>query len=129
MKRVRWLITLADEKPLLFSVALLLIGITVLSFVVDNLNKERVKDKQALEALRKDYEIKTDSLHAYYRREIQILNIEYKLSLSNILNDYRNRLEEQEKINNNTDKAVQQNKRVISENKSKLKILQNEISN
>lgn len=129
MKRVRWLITLADEKPLLFSVALLLIGITVLSFVVDNLNKERVKDKQALEVLRKDYEIKMDSLHAYYRREIQTLNNEFKSNLSSILDDYKRKLEEQEEINNNTNKAVQQNKRVISENKSKLKILQNEISN
>lgn len=117
MKNIKWLVALASKRPLVFSLALLMIAVTTLSIVVanrdlkiDECNKERKQTEEY-------YRAKFDSLSNYYRsRELQ-LNDEVKSTLGFIIQDYRLQLEEQRKLNEKIRATIERNKLLIDKSK------------
>lgn len=114
MKKIQWLLSLADGKPLLFSIALLLIAVITLSTVVISLQKELHRCHFNEIEIQGEYSRRTDSIAARYdRREMQ-LNDEVKSQLSNIILNYKQQLEEQKHINNEITNTIIKNQKLIS---------------
>ena len=121
MKRLKWLLELADTKPLLFSIALLLIAIGVLAAVITNRDNNIKKCEQEKRDLGKYYEKRVDSLIVDYRlREIE-LNEEVKKTLNSVIDGYREQVEEQKRLNSKVSSTLSDNQRIINKNRSKLK--------
>lgn len=95
MKTIRWLLTLAKGSPLIFSLALLLIGIVAMLYVV-KYQEEKIKSCELEKVL---LQKRLDSLNTYYiSREIK-LNGDVKEVLNLIIANYKDQLAEQEKTN------------------------------
>lgn len=120
MKNIRWLLTIADGKPLLFSLAILLIACSTLSIVVVNRDKKIDKCDQEKAALQRKYEDKYDSLIVYYRIKEQQLNDKIEKSLQSLVDDYKRQLEEQKQLNQKINSTINKNKSII---KSRVKNL------
>lgn len=106
MKSVKWLIDLADGKPLLFSVAILLIGVVTLSSVIQYQNKQinTCNYERQLETL--ECNRKADSIAFVYRvREYQ-QNEEVKKILNSIIDTYKKQAEEHTSLDNNINSAI-----------------------
>lgn len=124
MKNIKWLLNLASRKPLIFSLALLLIAVATLATVVanrdiklDNCNKDK---KQIQEY----YNVKFDSLSSYYRSRELTLNNELRRVLNSIIADYKDQLEEQKKLSETVNTTINKNRNLIKTNKNKIQNLQ-----
>lgn len=124
MGRVKWLIALAESKPLLFSIALLLLAIIALSGVIVHRENEVINCQREKGILQAEYDRRLDSTFSYYRaREVQ-LNLELRQMFNLMLEDYKKQLEEQKQINDAINKAISKNEVVIKKATSKIKNLQ-----
>lgn len=116
MKNIKWLLTLASRRPLIFSLALLMIAVSTLALVVANRDKKLIECSENYKLLQIYYDRKFDSLSAYYRtREVQ-LNEEVKITLSFIIEDYKIQLEEQKLLNQRISSTIRRNKKLIINN-------------
>lgn len=124
MKRLQWLLALADKKPLLFSIAILIIAIVVLAKVVKNRDAgiDNCNDEKRLIQLY--YERKFDSLATVYRIKEEALNTEVKETLNSIIEDYKDQLEEQKNINRKINTTITNTKKLIRRNRNQIKNLQ-----
>lgn len=118
MKRIKWLLTLADGKPLLFSVALLLIAVVVLSSVIIDRDKRIDSCEDDRKEERNTYSRTLDSLSSrYHQRELQ-LNEEVKSTLTSVIDDYKQQLEEQKQINSTINNTIKKNRKLINTTKN-----------
>ena len=120
MKTIRWLIRLADGKPVIFSLAMLLIAVLSLSVVVRERNSKVNNCEADREILKQKYDIKFDSLAAAYRnREVQLEN-EVKQTLNLLIVNYKEQLKEQKEINKKVDNTLINNRKLINRNTKKI---------
>jgi peptidoglycan hydrolase CwlO-like protein len=121
MKELKWWVKLADIKPVLFSVAMLLTAVATLSLVIQNREKKIDLCEENNRQLRIEYERKRDSIAAYYaKREID-LNNEVKKNLQGMIDDYKDQIDEQKKLNHQISSTINENKKIINKAKKKLK--------
>lgn len=114
MKTIRWLIGLADIKPIIFSIAMLLIAISILAIVVRERN-DRLNDcDREKSILTAKYQAKVDSLAGVYRAKEEQLNEEVKQTLNTIISNYKEQLKEQRNINQQVDKVINKNEVLIN---------------
>lgn len=113
MKTIKWLITLAGKKPLLFSLAILLIAILVLGSVVINRDNKMLECEKSKEVLKVYYDKKFDSLTSVYKGKEEALNIEVKETLRSIIADYKKQLQEQKNIKQRVDSTILKNRKII----------------
>jgi peptidoglycan hydrolase CwlO-like protein len=113
MKNIKWLISLAKERPLLFSIALLLITILTLGVVIKERNHRVIDCERQKEIIRDVYESRIDS---FYKREKE-LNKEVSDILNKIIQDYKKQLEEQKDINKEAQKTINKNNSLIRNKK------------
>lgn len=123
MKRLRWLIILADRKPLLFSVALLLIAVMILASVI--INRQKEIDRCTLEKakLREDYDKRLVEIQTKYSEDVEKLNLEVKKTLTVMLDDYKAQLEEQKNLNKAISNTIMKNQRLIKSANTQIKKL------
>jgi hypothetical protein len=127
MKNIKWLIEIADRKPLLFSVAILLITVFVLASVVKDrdgkLNDCTDRNDIEKKVLQDYYNGKLDSLTVYYRNKENRLNEEVKATLGTIIDNYKEELQEQKELNQKISNTIKKTKSLITKNKKQIKIL------
>lgn len=114
MKRIKWLIELADTKPILFSIALLLISVTVLAIVVkerDSRVEELLLDQKIIQA---NCDRKLDSIRHYYMVKEQALNEEVRQLLNVMIENYKNQIESQKQLNERVEKTLRNNKKILN---------------
>ena len=117
MKKFKWMIDVADKKPILFSVLLLLIAISVLSGVIQN-RENRLNDCQQEGREREiEYKKRVDSIVAFYNNRDLMLNEEVKNTLKSIIDDYKKRLEEQKGLSDRVNNTIIENRKIISQKK------------
>jgi len=123
MKQLKWLIDLANSKPLLFSVALLLIGIMSLTKVV--IDRDRKIDDCNFEktTLRLAYERKIDSLIHFYTVREDNLNNKMEEQLRAMIEGYKQQVNEQKTISTKVNKTLSRNKDLIQTTTTQLENL------
>lgn len=119
MKNIRWLVLLANRKPLAFSLALLLIAISILGTVVKYQETKYVKCSEELIAIEKRYGRRLDSINNYYRKRESDLNDELRDYLNFVIKDYQRQLQEQKENNSKTIKAIIENEKIIYKTKNR----------
>lgn len=120
---LKWLLEIADRKPLLFSIALLLIALGVLATQIRERDSKLDACNEGYKIVQKNYEIRVDSLDAYYKRREIVLNDEVKATLNRIIEDYKNQVDQQQKLNNKVSSTLNRNSKIITENNRKIKSL------
>lgn len=117
MKTIKWLLDLAGRKPLIFSLALLMIAITTLSVVVADRDKKLTQCNAEHKALESYYAVKFDSLNSRYKQREKDLSDEVKQTLSMVIDDYKNQIKEQKVLIDKLYFTIMENDRVIRQNK------------
>jgi hypothetical protein len=113
IKNVKWLINLADTKPLLFSIALLLGACSILALAVQN-RQARVSTLEFERRLIINYyEHRIDSISKVHVAEKAKLDAELKETLQIIMNDYKAQIKEQKEINEKINNAIRNNSGAI----------------
>lgn len=123
MKYIKWLLDLANRKPLLFSLALLLIVAIVLGVVVIDRDKKLnqcLSDNRELES---KYLLRVDSLAAYYKTREEDLTNEVRETLAMVLTDYKNQVADQKELIDKLYFTIMINDKIIKDNRSKLQKL------
>ncbi len=115
MKNIRWLLELADGKPLMFALALLLIGVSTLSGIVINRDNKINSCQKEKAAIERYYMTKIDSINALNDRNQSTLNEEVKQTLSSIIEDYKSQLKEQKILHNEISTTIRKNKTFIKQ--------------
>lgn len=123
MKNIRWLLTLADGKPLLFSLAILMIATSVLSAVVINRDIKIGNCENEKNIIRNNYERKIDSVINIYQHREMALTLKVETTLNSIIEDYKNQLKEQKELNGQISSTINKTKSIIKSNRTKLKKL------
>lgn len=118
-QKFKWLIDVADKKPLLFSVLLLLIGISVLSAVVQNRENRLNSCEEEGRQREIEYKRKVDSVARYYAGQNAVLNDEVKNTLKGIIDEYKKRLEEQKGLSDKVNNTIIENKKIIQQKNSR----------
>lgn len=126
MKNIKWLLAIAERKPLMFSLALLMIGISTLALVVLNRDKKAEKCEEEKVKLQQLHQAQTDSLTAYYRQRERQLNEEMRATLNLLIGEYKRQVEEQKEVNEKVNTTINNNLKIIRENKIKLKTAKDE---
>lgn len=126
MRLIRWLLTLAKENPLIFSIALLLIATSIMAKVI--VNRDGKIDNCDLEKtiLQGYYNAKLDSIDAWYNAKITNLNNKIEDQLNSTIKDYKDQLDQQRNINTKINTTLNKNTRLIKNTKNKIDSLQNE---
>lgn len=126
MTVIKWLLSIAKSNPILFSVALLLIGLSGMVSTVryqqgryDLVQNERDID-------RREYARKLDSVIGFYNSQKDQLNAETKAMLNTMLEDYKKQLDQQREINRRIDNTIVTNARILQQNTEQLKTIGNE---
>lgn len=101
--KYQWLLEVADRKPLLFSVLLLLIAVGVMA------KELRLREQQYQACIKGQGE-----QLKYYEKKDEIRNQEVKEKLQEIAEIYRRQLEEQRKVNNTVTTTINENKKIIN---------------
>lgn len=109
MKKLKWLIEIADKRPLLFSILLLIIAIGYLTDIAIHRDRDINRCSEINNKLRDDFAKQLEQKE----REKQLLNDEVKETLNTILTDYKIRLEEQYLLNHKIDSTINENKRLL----------------
>jgi hypothetical protein len=117
MKNIKWLLAIAEKKPLIFSLALLMIGISTLALVVLNRDKKAEDCEEEIRKLQESYSNKMDSLSVYYRHRERQLNEETRATLSLLIEEYKKQVEEQREINERVNTTIDKNDKLIKTNK------------
>lgn len=120
---MKWLIALAKTNPLVFSVALLLIAIAAMAKVI--VNREQKIDQYTNEKalLQVYYNIKLDSVDARCNSRILQLTDRIEEDLRSAINDYKQQLEIQKRLNRIVDSTLNKNKKILNKNRTQIKIL------
>lgn len=117
MKIITWLLSLADGKTLKFSLALLFIAIAALAAVIKYQEKEAKQIVSDCTQERIYYIKKIDSLTLYYsEREIKA-NDEMKSVLTKLIEEYKERVQNQNNINSKINSTLKSNDSIIRNNK------------
>lgn len=126
MGLLKWLVSLANTKPIIFGVALLLIGVFVGGSVI-NYQQKRI---ERLETANKESNDKCnqrlDSTIRYYERQKDDLNAETKATLNAMIQDYQKQLKDQQNLNRRIDNAILNNARILREKQEQLKLISND---
>lgn len=119
MKNIKWLANLAGKNPLIFSLTLLMIAVSVLGVVVADRDKKISECNEEKKTIYK----RIDSLEVYYRdREVK-QSEEVKAVLRTIIDNYKEQLKEQKDLNSKINKTLKRNKNLIGETNTKIKTL------
>lgn len=111
--QLQWLLEIADRRPLLFSIVLLLIAVGYLSTALIRKESEIKDCAEHGEVLHADYTKKVDSINKYYLLRESELNRELKQTLDGIIQEYKAQLEEHRTLNNRMTKVIKNNKKII----------------
>jgi hypothetical protein len=124
VKKLEWLLKLADSKPLLFSLALLLIAISTLSLVIKNREGKLQDCQQEQRELGIKFQLKLDSINNYYRDREVTLQQEVKATLNTVIEDYRRQLDEQKNLNQQVQHTLKINENLLHKTSVKIKTLE-----
>jgi len=113
IKNVKWLVNLADTKPLLFSIALLLCSITVLAMVIRNREIKVSELEFDIKLLQANHKREVDSISNACLAERIRLNSEVKATLNIIIEGYKEQLKEQKEINERINNTIKANNKII----------------
>lgn len=119
----KWLASLAQRKPLIF-VLILLLGTVAYIFPkqqgeIDDLRKENL-------GLQRECNHRVDSLTRVFAAEREKLNAETKSTLNAMVEDYKKQLEDQRNLNHEVDKALLSNYRILQYKQERLKLITND---
>lgn len=123
MQNIKWLVTLANSKPLLFIVAFLLIICFSLVLVIKEQEKKIKECGFERKIDQNYYNARVDSLNYYYIRKEAELNTEVKRTLNTIIDSYKDQLKEQKVINEKINNTTSRNRELINENRKHIKKL------
>lgn len=112
------MLDLADQRPLLFSVLLLLVGISVLAAVIQNRERRLNECESERKELEIDYKRRYDSIANYYAAKDFTLNEEVKNTLKTIIEEYKKRLEEQKGLNDKVKSTITETKKILNQTKN-----------
>lgn len=106
MKTIKWFIDLANAKPLLFSIAILLVAVITLASVVQYQNRElnSCNYNRQVDLLNSNRRMDSIIFAARVREYQQ--NEEMKKVLNDIIEGYKRQIDEHEQLNTNINTAV-----------------------
>lgn len=123
MKRIKWLLTLAESKPLIFSLALLLIAIAALAAVIVNRDAKIGACDFEKKVLQVRYERRMDSVSAIYSAREAQLNNEVKKTLEGMIDYYQKQLQDQKELNNAISATINKTEKILKKNKNQIENL------
>lgn len=126
MGLLKWLVSLAQTKPIIFGVALLLIGVFVGGRVVYYQQKRVEKLEAAYKESNDKCNQRLDSTIRYYERREDNLNAETKATLNAMIQDYQKQLKDQQNLNRRIDNTILNNARILREKQEQLKLISND---
>lgn len=111
MKHIKWLASLAYERPIIFGVVLLLIGVTTLFSVVRYEEKKIVNCQLENQTQQHSYETKLDSSNKVCNEKVAEANLDLKQTLQQVISSYRTQLSEQQEVNKSFRRIIKKRKR------------------
>lgn len=123
---IQWLIELAQKKPILFGVALLLIGLAVGGNVVYYQQKRIENLEITIRETNREHSQRLDSTVRYYEKREDELNAETKATLNAMIQDYQKQLKDQQNLNRRIDNTILNNARILREKQEQLKLISND---
>lgn len=120
---IKWLSELADGKPIVFSVVILMIAVFTMAKVI--VNRDGKIDNCSVEKkeLSRFYESRIDSINRINEIKVTNLNIELRQTLLNIIDDSKEALEEQKTLNQKINTTINKTSKLIKTNKDRVKNL------
>ena len=123
MLKLKWLVGLAQGKPLVFVVAILIIAI---GYTYPKQQKRIEAFETTIQGLNRDCNQRTDSLNRAFAQERERLNAETKATLNAMVEDYKRQLQEQRSLNRKVDETLLSNQRILKHKQEQLKSLTND---
>lgn len=124
MKIIKWLLSLAETKPLIFSIAILLVAIGISMSLIRYQERKNIECQKRSEFYQDLLKNKTDSFNTALRGMEERHTKETREILNSIIEDYKGRLETQEKVNQEVREVLSSSNRVIRRTQSKIKNLE-----
>lgn len=118
---IKWLVGLAEGKPIVFSVAILLIASNIMGFVIINRDKKIDNLQSEIKIQARRYEDKIDSITRVKDVQILSLTTEFKQILMSNISDAKDALKRQEDLNLRLNTTITKTRTLIKKNKAKLK--------
>ena len=118
---LKWLAEVAEQKPTLFSIVLLLIAVGVMATVIVNRDIKIDKCAEEKRAIQTFYERKLDSTNIANQIERREAKEEVKAILSTIIEDSKDALEEQKALNQSMKTTIKQSSAFVKKNRRRIK--------
>lgn len=125
VKSIQWLIELAQKRPIIFGVALLLIGIIVGGNVIYYQQKRIESLEISYRDANREWNHRMDSVRLHYEKKEESLNAETKATLNAMIQDYQKQLKDQQNLNRRIDNTILNNARILREKQEQLKLISN----
>lgn len=126
VRPIQWLINLAKKQPILFAVALLLIGLYAMWRVLEYQQQRIEKLETTVREQTKDYNRRVDSVYIRCQEEKDKLNAETKETLNSMIKDYKEQLQDQRNLNRRIDNTILRNERILRDKQEQLKSITND---
>lgn len=123
MRIIKWLLSLAETKPLIFSIAILLVAIGISMSLIRYQEKRTTTCENKYELLQQVFINKLDSFNTAIREIEEKHRIETEEVLHYIIEDYRSQLDEQRKVNKEVEEVLSNNDKVLNRTRNKIKKL------
>lgn len=123
MMRMKWLIDLAKNNPLIFVIALLLIAF---GYTYPKQQNRIETFEQTIQRMNQECNHRVDSLTNAFAVERERLNAETKSTLNAMVEDYKRQLSEQRSLNRKVDETLLSNQRILKQKQEQLKLLTND---
>lgn len=116
---LKWLLEVADRRPLLFSIAILLLAVIGLTTMVAERDKRL--DRYMDERMKLDNRCndRIDSVSRYYSRRDEEKQARLDSVVTSIVNEYKADLEEQKKTSDKVKSTINENKKIIKSLKTR----------
>lgn len=123
MTKLKWLVSLAQGKPLIFVIAILLVA---MGYTYPR-QQERIENFEiTIQRLNTECNQRTDSLTRAFAAEREKLNAETKATLNDMVEDYKRQLQDQRSLNRKVDETLLSNQRILKQKEEQLKSLNND---
>lgn len=126
LRPIQWLVGLAKTKPVLFNIAILLVGCAIFYKAVVY-QQRRIENLELINRdLNDKYNRRVDSITLAFQLKAEQASQETKETLKSVIADYQRQLREQQNLNRRVDNTIINNERILKNKKNQLKSLTND---
>ena len=113
LRQFKWFLTLAETKPIIFAIAILIIIVAMMGYTVRYQETKIIGCEASRIVMEERHQRKMDSLYVEYKLKEQELAREVKYLYNTMLEDYKNQLNSQKAIGKQADSLFKKNDKLV----------------